>query len=105
MELHIMAMACFLSFICNIFFYYAVMNSASARPSTVKLGCAFSLNSTIGKVAKTAIHAAIDDINSSPSILRETVLKLIVRDTKSSRFQAVLESKSSNPAICFVQFS
>uniref|UniRef100_A0A7N0UMV9 Glutamate receptor n=1 Tax=Kalanchoe fedtschenkoi TaxID=63787 RepID=A0A7N0UMV9_KALFE len=90
-----MAVAWFLSFlvICNSLHSCAVSASVSTRPISVNIGCAFSLNSTIGKVVKIAIDAATEDINSSPRVLRGTLLKLRVQeDTKASRFQAVIET-------------
>ncbi|XP_057751334.1 glutamate receptor 3.6-like isoform X2 [Arachis stenosperma] len=54
------------------------------RPSTVNIGAIFSFNSTIGGVAKIAIQAAIDDINSNATILNGTKFNISMQDTKFS---------------------
>ncbi|KAG9442553.1 hypothetical protein H6P81_018407 [Aristolochia fimbriata] len=67
-------------------------NSIPRRPPTVHVGAIFTLNSTIGKVAKVAIDAAIDDVNSDPNILRGTRLVLTTQDSMCSAFIGVVEA-------------
>ncbi|KAJ0039930.1 hypothetical protein Pint_28730 [Pistacia integerrima] len=57
----------------------------------VNIGVLFSFNSTIGKVVKVSVDAAVEDVNSDPSILRGTKLKLTMQDTNYSGFLAMLE--------------
>lgn len=64
------------------------------RPETVSIGSIFTFNSVIGKVAKVAIQAAIEDVNSSPDILHGTKLKLTMHDSNSSGFLAITDGKS-----------
>ncbi|KAJ4980417.1 hypothetical protein NE237_031254 [Protea cynaroides] len=64
----------------------------SSRPLVVNLGALFTYNSTIGKVAKPAITAAVDDINSNPSILAGTTLNVIMQDTNCSGFLGTIEA-------------
>lgn len=60
--------------------------SSSNRPEEVNIGCILTVNSAIGKVAKVAIDAAIEDVNSNPAILGGTKLKLLMQDANFSGF-------------------
>jgi hypothetical protein len=66
----------------------------STRPSAVNIGSIFTLNSSVGKVAKVAIEAAVDDVNSNPALLKGTKLKLAMQDTNSSGFLGIVEGTS-----------
>ncbi|XP_024030653.1 glutamate receptor 3.6 [Morus notabilis] len=66
--------------------------SSSVRPSIVNIGAIFSLNSLIGRVAKVAIEAAIEDVNSDPSVLRGTKLKITMQDSNYSGFLGIIEA-------------
>jgi ionotropic glutamate receptor len=68
--------------------------STRTRPSVVNIGSIFTLNSSIGKVAKVAIEAAVDDVNSNPALLKGTKLKLAMQDTNSSGFLGIVEGTS-----------
>lgn len=63
----------------------------SSRPSFVNVGTLFTFNSTIGKVVKPAIIAAVDDVNSDSSILSGTKLNIIMHDTVCSEFLGTIE--------------
>jgi ionotropic glutamate receptor len=64
----------------------------STRPDVVNIGAILSFNSSIGKVAKVAIEAAVDDVNSDPGVLNGTMLKITMQDTKlSSGFLGIVE--------------
>ena len=66
--------------------------SVSTRPDVVNIGAIFSFNSSIGKVSKVTIEAAIKDVNSNPAVLVGTKLKLSMQDTKlSSGFLGIVE--------------
>uniref|UniRef100_A0A7N0ZSM0 Glutamate receptor n=1 Tax=Kalanchoe fedtschenkoi TaxID=63787 RepID=A0A7N0ZSM0_KALFE len=86
----------FSSFLClwiwSICCLYAVDTVVSARPSSVNIGCAISLSSSIGKVAKIAIDAAIEDVNSSPAVLGDTRLNIYIRDIQSNGFLGIIET-------------
>ena len=69
------------------------MNGVSTIPPVLNIGAVFALNSTIVKVAKVAIEAAVEDVNSNPAILGGTKLKLTVHDTNYSRFLGMVEGK------------
>ena len=51
-------------------------SGSSTRPDVVNIGTILSFNSSIGKVAKVAIEAAMDDVNSNPVVLNGTKLKV-----------------------------
>ncbi|XP_061355031.1 glutamate receptor 3.6-like [Gastrolobium bilobum] len=69
------------------------ISDVSTRPSTVNIGAILSFNSTIGRVAKVAIEAAVDDINSNATILNGTKLNISMQDTKfSNGFLGIIDS-------------
>ncbi|KAK6154046.1 hypothetical protein DH2020_013685 [Rehmannia glutinosa] len=59
---------------------YGVYTSQSARPDVVNIGSILTFDSVIGKVAKVAIQAAVEDVNSNPDVLKGTELKITMRD-------------------------
>ncbi|KAK1430731.1 hypothetical protein QVD17_13682 [Tagetes erecta] len=65
---------------------------ATKKPGVVNVGALFSVNSVIGRSSAPAIAAAIDDINSSPTILQETQLNLISYDTNCSGFIGTIDA-------------
>lgn len=68
---------------------YGVSKSFSARPDVVSIGSVLSFDSIIGKVAKVAIEAAVEDVNTNSDVLRGTKLKLTLHD---SNFTELLET-------------
>lgn len=56
--------------------------SSHIRPSSVNVGALLSLNSTIGRVAKPAMDAAVEAVNSNQYILSGTRLNMMMMDTK-----------------------
>lgn len=66
----------------------------SARPRVVNIGALLSFKTTIGKVAKVAIEAAIEDVNSDPATLGGTKLNLAMQDSNHSGFLALAEGTS-----------
>ncbi|KAB2613623.1 glutamate receptor 3.7 [Pyrus ussuriensis x Pyrus communis] len=61
------------------------------KPSVVNIGAIFSFNSVIGRVAKTAMEAALSDVNTDPRILSGTELRLLMENTNSSVFLGSVE--------------
>ncbi|KAH8508120.1 hypothetical protein H0E87_010306 [Populus deltoides] len=61
------------------------------RPKVVKIGALLNFNTSVGKVAKVAIEAAVEDVNSS-TILGETKLQVTMLDTKNSSFLGMLDA-------------
>ena len=58
-----------------------IRKSLAARPSVVSVGSILRFNSTTGGVSAVAIHAALEDINSDPTVLNGTTLQVDMRDT------------------------
>lgn len=67
---------------------------SSSKPSAVNIGALFTVNSVIGRSAKPAILAAIDDVNSDSSVLPEITLNVILQDTNCSGFLGTVEGTS-----------
>ncbi|KAI4334103.1 hypothetical protein L6164_018835 [Bauhinia variegata] len=63
-----------------------------SRPSVVRIGALFTINSVIGRSAKPAILAAIDDVNADKSILPDTKVEVILHDTNCSGFLGTVEA-------------
>lgn len=78
-------------------------SASSARPRVVNIGSLYTYGTVIGRSAKPAIEAAVDDVNADSSILAGTKLKLIESDTNCSAFLGTLEGNAfpETPAIGF----
>ncbi|KAK4483994.1 hypothetical protein RD792_011207 [Penstemon davidsonii] len=66
--------------------------SSRSRPAVVNIGAIFTLDSTIGRVAKIAIEEAVKDVNSNSSILRGTELVIDIRNTNCSGFLGMIQA-------------
>ncbi|KAI3515041.1 hypothetical protein L1887_13790 [Cichorium endivia] len=66
--------------------------SVSSRPDVVNIGSILTFDSIIGKVGKIALEAAIEDVNSDPTVLNGTKLKLIIHDSNFSGFLSIMEA-------------
>lgn len=93
-----------------LIFYHAFpskgISSISTRPRTVNVGALMSFNSTVGRVAKVAIQAAVDDVNSDATILTGTELKILMLDTKlSTGFLGIVDCRFFSNIVCFFCFS
>ncbi|XP_011022198.1 PREDICTED: glutamate receptor 3.6-like [Populus euphratica] len=64
----------------------------TARPKVVKIGALLNFNTIVGKVAKVAIEAAVEDVNNNNTILGETKLQVAMHDTKNSSFLGMLDA-------------
>lgn len=83
-----------------LLFYVLLLNWASVtcqngtltptRPRVVNVGALFTFNSTIGRVARTAMQLAVEDVNNDASVLAGTRLGLIAQDTNCSGFLGVV---------------
>ena len=74
-------------------------SSSSLKPNVLNIGALFTFNSVIGRAAKPALQAAIDDVNSDPNILNGIELKLLLHDTNCSGFVGTMEGIFLYPAI------
>uniref|UniRef100_A0A5B6ZS34 Glutamate receptor n=1 Tax=Davidia involucrata TaxID=16924 RepID=A0A5B6ZS34_DAVIN len=66
--------------------------STSTRPDVVNIGSILTFDSPVGRVAKVAIEAAIDDVNANPDLLGGTQLKLSMYDSNFSGFLGIVEA-------------
>ncbi|KAF5769095.1 putative periplasmic binding protein-like I [Helianthus annuus] len=60
------------------------------RPDVVSIASILTFDSIIGKVAKIALEAAIEDVNADPTVLNGTELKLTLHDSKYSGFLSMM---------------
>ncbi|GAU47560.1 hypothetical protein TSUD_284270 [Trifolium subterraneum] len=51
----------------------------STRPDFVNIGTLFSFNTNVGRIIKIALDVAVEDVNSDPNILGDTVKALSSR--------------------------
>lgn len=72
----------------------------STRPDVVSIASILTFTSIIGKVSKIALEAAIEDVNSDPSILNGTKLEITIHDSNYSGFMGMMAGKSLSA--CFV---
>ncbi|THG00533.1 hypothetical protein TEA_003729 [Camellia sinensis var. sinensis] len=70
-----------------------------SKLSVVNIGALYTFNSVIGRSAKPAIEAAVDDVNSDSTVLAGMKLNLILHDTNCSGFLGIVEVEfgTSNP--------
>ncbi|KDP43779.1 hypothetical protein JCGZ_22406 [Jatropha curcas] len=81
---------------CNGFSSNAASNNiTNARTKVVNIGVLLSLNSTIGKVAKVAIEAAVEDVNRYQSVHGRVKLNLTVQDTNYNGYLDTVEAALS----------
>lgn len=69
----------------------AISRNVSSRPPVVHIGAIFTFNSVIGRVAKVAIEAAVEDINSNSSVLGGTKLVVSMQDSDYSGLVGIVE--------------
>lgn len=61
-----------------------------SRPDVVNIGAIFSFGTINGRVAKIAMTAAVEDVNSDPSILGGSKLVLSMHDSNYSGFLGII---------------
>ena len=63
-------------------------------PDVVNIGVLYSFNTSVGKIVKIAVKAAVEDVNSDPSILGKTKLKVSLQeDSKYKGFLSIAEGR------------
>ncbi|CAL5394232.1 unnamed protein product [Camellia sinensis] len=65
---------------------------SSSKLSVVNIRALYTFNSVIGRSAKPAIEAAVDDVNSDSTVLAGMKLNLILHDTNCSGFLRIVEA-------------
>lgn len=66
--------------------------SVRSRPDVVTIGSILTFDSMIGRVGKIALEAAVEDVNSDPTVLNGTKLELTIHDSKFSGFLSIMEA-------------
>lgn len=69
--------------------FIGVLSEEGLNPGIVNVGAIFSFNTINGKVAKVAMKAAEDDINSDPSVLGGRKLSIQLHDSNFSSFLGI----------------
>ncbi|KAG4388564.1 hypothetical protein GLYMA_09G197100v4 [Glycine max] len=70
-----------------------VVSDNSTIPAFVNIGVLYSFNTSVGRMVKTAVQAAVDDVNFDQSILANTKLKASLQeDTKYRGFLSIAEA-------------
>ncbi|KAM3317258.1 hypothetical protein ACQJBY_035092 [Aegilops geniculata] len=63
-----------------LLFPSGICKSLATGPPVVNIGSILQFDSTTGGVAAVAIHTALEDINSDPTVLNGTTLKVQIKD-------------------------
>lgn len=71
-------------------------SAEGSRKDAINIGAIFSLKTINGKVAKIAMAAAAEDVNSDPTILGGSELVLSVHDSNSSGFLGIIGGTNPN---------
>ncbi|XP_078167549.1 glutamate receptor 3.5-like isoform X1 [Carex rostrata] len=72
-----------------------ITRSQTSNPqniTSINIGALYTYNSIIGRAARLAIELAVEDVNSDRTILPDTKLNVISRDTNCSAFLATIEA-------------
>ncbi|KAG8364025.1 hypothetical protein BUALT_Bualt19G0083300 [Buddleja alternifolia] len=72
------------------FLYIGGLSEEDSRPDDVHIGAIFSFGTINGRVAKIAMNAAVEDVNSDPSILGGSKLVLSTHDSNYSGFLGII---------------
>ncbi|VAI42081.1 unnamed protein product [Triticum turgidum subsp. durum] len=64
-----------------LLFPNGICKSLATGPPVVNIGSILQFDSTTGGVVAVAIHTALEDINSDPTVLNGTTLKVQIKDT------------------------
>ncbi|KAG2318556.1 hypothetical protein Bca52824_011769 [Brassica carinata] len=67
-----------------------IISEGASRPHVFNVGAIFGLNTLHGKVANIAMKAAEDDVNSDPSFLGGSKLRILMYDAKRSGFLSLI---------------
>lgn len=71
-------------------FFIAIHSHEGYGVKTLNIGAIFSLQTVSGRTSEIAIKAAVDDINSDPSVLGGRQLALHIHDSNSSGFLSIM---------------
>lgn len=91
MEAHIIWMKGFFLFLISCMCFSMGVIAQNGNSSVVNVGGLFTFNSVIGRSISPAILAAVEDVNSDTTILKNRKINLIVQDTNCSGFIGTVE--------------
>lgn len=83
---------------------YGYGKNVSSRPAVVNIGAIFTMDSTIGRVAKIAIREAVKDVNSNTGILPGTKLVVSFQNSNCSGFIGMVEGTPASPCLVIFTF-
>lgn len=66
------------------------LSHENSTPEDVNIGAIFSFGTINGRVANISMHAAVEDVNSDPSILGGRRLLLSTHDSNYSGFLGII---------------
>ena len=73
------------------------------RPSSVNVGALFTYDSFIGRAAKPAFKAAMNDVNADQTVLKGTKLNIVFQDSNCSGFIGTMGgNKTTSPLLKLV---
>ncbi|ESQ53575.1 hypothetical protein EUTSA_v10024351mg [Eutrema salsugineum] len=67
-----------------------LISEGASKPHVVNVGAIFSLSTVYGNVANIAMKAAEDDVNSDPSFLGGSKLRILMYDAKRNGFLSIM---------------
>ncbi|KAF8405568.1 hypothetical protein HHK36_010475 [Tetracentron sinense] len=70
--------------------YFGVLSHGVSRPAVVNIGAIFTFDTINGRVAKIAMNAAVEDVNSNPSFLGGSKLNITMHDSNYSGFMGII---------------
>ncbi|KAL9145102.1 hypothetical protein ABFS82_13G017500 [Erythranthe guttata] len=70
----------------------SVVLVSEEKKRVIDIGALYTVNSAIGRSAGPALVAAIDDVNSDTTILKGSMLNLVLQDTNCSGFLGTVEA-------------
>lgn len=76
-----------------IVLFAGAFSAGALRPDVVKVGAIFTFGTINGKVAKIAMEAAENDVNSDPHILGGSKLSININDSNFSGFLGIMGGK------------
>jgi glutamate receptor, ionotropic, plant len=65
--------------------------NSTTKAKIVNIGALFTFNSTIGRVARIAISAAVNDVNNDPTVLNGTKMVVEMQDSKCNGFDGFIQ--------------
>lgn len=73
-----------------------IISEGASRPRNVYVGAIFSLKTLHGQVASIAMKAAEDDVNSDPSFLGGSKLRIMMYDAKRNGFLTIMGGEKND---------